>query len=248
MNKTRFSRSIKAIKVDFTPKRCPIDSDRCVIVKSVDDYFNLPLNRREQYGFWYKLPQSFENYKDWKVFNQRIRRAYPIQGWLRTQVFTEDNPVCRFFWSKQKDLSDFWYKIKCFFKPQHKMIREAIPNTWTDITSLIVDVNFAMIRDFYHNEVVDGHVDWHAGPDCDKFYRWLKRAIKYIEVDRPKLLEDISNSYPDLDIAKENLFTSTDRKTYEELYGAQDKLEAILQRKDTNILKQMIDYRDIFWT
>jgi len=50
--------------------------------------------------------------------------------------------------------------VRPVFFPQHKKVRAAIPRTWADITSMIVDVNFAMIKEFYEDEYLLGIVDW----------------------------------------------------------------------------------------
>lgn len=254
MKRYFLSSSIKAIKGDKVSKRVrkQIDekstwSKKHVFVSSVDDYFKLPKNQRELYGFWYKKPASlpsefFGDVGGWETWTKRIQVEYPIQGWLREWCFSWDCPVYGFFRGKYLKFKDGWYKFKCHFNPYHDMVRDSIPETWTDISYLIEAVNFAMIRDFYYNEVIRGHVDWNSGPQVSKFYRWLKRAIKYIEVERPALEKQIEDAYPDRKIALRN------DKNYKELYGEVDRLSEILRRKDTSFIKQMVEYREYFWT
>ena len=37
-------------------------------------------------------------------------------------------------------------------------------------------------------------------------------------------------------------------KSYDELYGELNKMEMLINETDSAILKQMIDYREYFWT
>ena len=142
---------------------------------------------------------------------------------------------------------DVWYKTKCLVKPKHPTIRKAIPRTWADITYLIVEVNFAMIKDFYYGEAITDIIDWNATKHHKAFYSWLKRAVKYIEKDRPALEKQMNEAYPDYGpdgFSVDNL----NKGSYHELYGDVNRIEALIWRKDTKLLKEMIDHREHFWT
>ena len=82
-----------------------------------------------------------------------------------------------------------WYydNIKVIFCPQHKRLRKAIPKTWSDISSLIVNVNFEFIKSFYEDEFSKGTVNWDATEPHGKFAAWLTDAYFYITVRRPDL-------------------------------------------------------------
>ena len=89
---------------------------------------------------WYKKPRSLEwNPRDdsvgWSAWEKQTKKDYPIQYFFREDV--------RLYFSIMwRRIKDFKYKIQCFFFPKHQEIRKAIPRTWADISSLIVDVNF----------------------------------------------------------------------------------------------------------
>lgn len=223
------------------------DPNRYVQVHDVKEYFKLPKEQREKFGFWYKkpvaLPGLFDdeenNISGWGAFSKEIRKEYPVQGWFREWCFDFKNPVYAFCSIKRARLKDKWYEFKCFFNPKHKVIRKAIPRTWTDVSSLIIGVNFAMIRDFYYNEVVDGIVDWQSDENHKKFFDWLTVSVLYIDAERPKLEKQLENSYPE---------TKDKNLTYEELYSEVIRLEALIKEKDTALLKEMVDKREFFWT
>ncbi len=216
-------------------------------VHDLKEYFKLPKEQREKFGFWYlkpyALPGLFNDEEDktigWAAFSREIRKQYPVQGWFREWCFDFDNPVYAFCSIKQARLKDNWYTFKCFFNPKHKMIRKAIPRTWRDISTLIVDVNFAMIHDFFHNEATNGYVDWQSQDLHKKFYIWLVAAVKYIDIDRKNLIKQREAAYPE----------NVDHKmSYEELYKDVIRLEAELEAADEKILKEMIEFRKYFWT
>jgi hypothetical protein len=47
----------------------------------------------------------------------------------------------------------FYYdKIKTIFKPHHSRLRKAIPRQWWDLSGLIVEINFEIIKSFYEDE------------------------------------------------------------------------------------------------
>ena len=179
-------------------------------------------------------------------------------------------------WSGFKFLKDFdiwdilpyswqrnWYdKITPIFKPQNKRLREAIPKTWTDISSLIKTVNFEFVKKFYEEEYVDGVVDWkQSGEDRVKFARWLEETYRYITVHRPRLEKELDAAYPPLrsvdDMFEESdelykgkkTFKLKEREgTYEELYGEVNRIEQLIVDLDTEVLIEIVKRRQYFWT
>lgn len=157
-----------------------------------------------------------------------------------------------------------WYDtIRPIFKPQNKRIRKVIPKTWTDISSLIENVNFEFVKQFYEEEYVDGVVDWEqSGEHHIEFARWLEETYQYITIERPKLVKDMEDAYPPTlsfdewltpneyrDDGTVKNYTVTDRgKTYEELYGKVNRIENLITDKDTEVLVEIVKRRQYFWT
>ena len=151
--------------------------------------------------------------------------------------------------------------IRPIFKPQNSRIRKAIPRQWCDISSLIVDVNFEFIKSFYEDEFVNGVVDWSATQHHQEFGKWLKSSYLYIINERPDL-ENLKNAaYPKKDgclfDAFEEVTDERGRKLYQlkddgipydVKYGEVNRLEKIIEEKDTDILIQIMKRRDYFWT
>lgn len=185
--------------------------------------------------FWYTVPSACtaDGWKEWKA---ATAKAYPFQFWLRDTVphWYRCNIQC--------PVSNLYWKIFRIFKPCHESIRNAVPREWRDISDLIVTLNFAMITSF-KKEADESFVDWDGTPEHRKFKDWLDAAATWINVDRPKQLEYCKTLYPPYPLPPESIGAS-----YEELYGKLNEAEKKIDQLDTDILQQMIVYREHFWT
>ena len=133
-------------------------------------------------------------------------------------------------------VNDFVWDVYRSFKPCHQQIRKAIPNRWTDITELIKIVNFELLKSFHDNEM---HIiEWGSNELHAEFKIWIDQAYNYITIERPKLEDQINNSYPPRGM----------KGTYEEKYGELTRLEALLMQKDTEVLVEIVKRREMFWS
>ena len=158
---------------------------------------------------------------------------------------------------------NMWYydKLRPIFAPKHSRLRKAIPRQWCDITSLIVDINFEFIKSFYEDEYVDGVVDWSATEHHKEFAVWLEQSYLYITKERLVLEKQKDEAYPKRDgcllDAFEEVTDERGRKLYQfkddgipydVKYGEVNRLEKIIEDKDTDILIEIIKRREYFWT
>ena len=156
-----------------------------------------------------------------------------------------------------------WYydKLKPIFKPCNKKIRNAVPKKWCDISSLIVSVNFEFIKQFYEDEYVDGVVDWSATEHHKEFAKWLEKTYIYLVDERPEMEKQRDDAYPKSDGDFLNKFEKITDKNGRTLYQMKDdgipydvkykevnRLEKIIEERDTEILNQLIKRREYFWT
>lgn len=158
-------------------------------------------------------------------------------------------------------IRSFYYDhIRTIFAPHHSRLRKSIPRQWNDLTEIIVNVNFEIIKSFYEDEMVGGFVDWDASLPHRKFKKWIESAYQYITSERPKLQKDLDAAYPDLDDTlihrkigydenglRVTKIENTD-KTYEELYGEVDRIEQLIDKKDSQYIIEMVKFRKYFWT
>jgi hypothetical protein len=154
----------------------------------------------------------------------------------------------------------YYDKIKPIFKPQNERIRKSIPRTWTDVSHLIVEVNFEFIKAFYEDEYKADIVDWDATEQHKEFAKWLEESYEYITKIRPHLEINLQNAYPQHknfynlfeEIVDENgkrMFQMVDDGVpYEVKYKDVIRIENEIENNDTEILTQIIKRRSYFWT
>jgi hypothetical protein len=157
--------------------------------------------------------------------------------------------------------SMYYYDIiKPIFRPRNKRIRKAIPRQYSDITELIVKVNFEFIKAFYEDEYKADIVDWSATEEHQNFADWLEKAYHYITVERPNLEKQRDAAYPPTKniedmferIEQEDgtvvCYMKDDGIPYEVKYGEVNRLEQEIDDNDKRYLIDMILRKDYFWT
>lgn len=216
-------------------------------VYSLKEYFALPKNKREKWGIYLKpyalpsdiLKENSEEMHGWTAFSKAIRKEYPIQGFIREWLFDMDNPIYAWFMVMKHRYNDIRYAIENFINPNFKRWRASCKrHQYKDISSLIVDSNFALILDFWHEEVSKDRIDWKSDKKHKQFYDWLKKSVNWIEKGRAKKEQKIEELYEIVH----------SKNTYGQNYGIIDQIETEIHKRDTLILKEMIEYRDFFWT
>jgi hypothetical protein len=212
-------------------------------------------------------PEKFEARNHKLRYDNASYEEYEKSFRCKLNNFLEDKFGTRKLWQLIPFVpcwADIYYydKIRPIFNPQNKRYRKVIPRTWSDVSHLIEAVNFEFIKGFYENEYLHGNTDWEGtGPHAVEFARWLESAYDYITIERPQLEKDMDNAYPPIRPVDEwfeetnetlngqKLFRMKERKeSYEELYGEVNRLEQLIQDRDTEILTQLIKYRYFFWS
>jgi hypothetical protein len=156
----------------------------------------------------------------------------------------------------------YWDYLGPIIAPQNGRYRKVIPRKWADASSLIEVVNFEFVKGFYEDEYINGVVDWNAQPEHREFADWLEAAYTYITVKRPILVEQMEDAYPELPSINEMFKPCEidedgnikkykmvdDGRSYEEKYGEVNRLEKIIDDRDTEILTEIVKRRHFFWT
>jgi hypothetical protein len=218
-----------------------------VDVRDVNAYFDLPKPKREKWGIYlkpYALPCDFldDTKLGWNEFDRRIQKIYPIQGWFREWFLSSDNPVYWFFHKLNRNIKDIKNNIRRFIRPSHPRFRKAYPrHKWHDLKEAIVDINFALIQDFYHEEISRDFVNWDATEEHKAFRAWIEDAIFWIEKAEPQAQKDLDAAYKNVDRKNRNL-------PYEQMYGEVNRIEKTIEETNTRILKEMMEHRGFFWT
>ena len=228
-----------------------------VNVHSVQDYFNLPKQERERFGLYRKpfaLPCEWlqtrtgakigtikPEKQGWATWEAEIRRRYPAQWFLREWCFSWENPVYAFFKGLYFDYREKKYAVKRFINPFYPRFRKSMPrHQYSDVCEVLRKANFALLLDFWYDEMVDGIVDWNDNTNHKNFFKGVKAAVKYIEIDRPALEKRADDA---LTVATKKI-----RGTFEQRYGRHDALERKIDQKDTELLIWIMQNREMFWT
>jgi hypothetical protein len=154
----------------------------------------------------------------------------------------------------------YYDKVRPILKPQNQRIRKAIPRTWVDVTELVVSVNFEFIKAFYEDEFKADIVDWEATEQHSEFAKWLEGAYEYVSKIRPQLEIDLQNAYPPHRSFDEMFEPKTDENgrrlfqmvddgiPYEVKYKDVNRIEEEIEKRDTEVLTELIKRRYYFWT
>jgi hypothetical protein len=226
-------------------------------VNSVDDYFNLPSSERERWGLYrrpFALPCEWletrmgkksgdlkPEKRGWASWREQIKREYPVQWFLREWCFSYENPIYAFIKGVYFDYTEKKYAIKRFIKPFYPRFRKSMPrHKYIDVCEALKRVNFALILDFWHDEMSSGTVDWEDNAQHKNFYKRVEALVKYIEVERPALEKKADDAL--------TLATNKKTGTYEQRYSKYNAIEAKIAQKDTDLLVWAMQNREMFWT
>lgn len=215
-----------------------------VIVSSSEEYYDLPWNEKTVWGIFYKEHILHkDDIMDWgskkhKEEDERIdtfkEYKWPIQYLIREKFRMR-------WWPRY--VKDFWYEqIDSRIDPRQAYLTKVIPRTWADKTSLIPEVNFAMVKHFVDKDGEDcfNSTDYEGSSEGHtKFAKELRECYDYITFSRPILQKQLDNSYPDPD---------TRTGDYHIDYAEHDKLEKMIDECDTKWLVWIVTNRDYFWT
>jgi len=217
-------------------------------IYTVEDYIGIPKVQREsKYGMYLEPHALIFNFSsrvsEWDKFYEFIKKEYPIQWFFRRWIFSLDNPVYKVHNLLKHHYLNHKYAVKRFFKPLFPRWRKCYSRyRYTDIKELVITSNFALILDFWYEEISKDIVNWNANKTHKTFYKELKAVVKYIEEGRQKLqykadkeLEKASN------IKKKGL-------SYQVRYGKYNAAEKLIEDQDTHILSWFIENRGHFWT
>lgn len=254
--KKSFSKAIK-LNGDYKPSLWSKFKKNFSIgeVRTAEQFFSLPKSEREFFGF-YKVPYSLPsnifgssfNELGWEYYWQEIKNEYPFQYFFRHYLPSLDNPLV-FAWHKWIfwPFREFRIAFSLFLKPVCPRWRKVLPrHQYNDVTNLVVKANLAMILDFYHEEVVDGFVDWQGDEVHKKFHKeltkhveWIEKTSKEWDVKLGELLDEASKN-PKCDKKGNFLYKAT--------YGKYNTLEEKVKNKETEILNWFVENREFFWT
>lgn len=217
-------------------KQYTLTEDQISLLKSERGLFTKAFKYLEFKGWMYSVP-PYSTMEGWDAWMDAVKKQHPVQYAIRESIET-------FEYRLNRGWRSFRYKVKTFFIPENAMIRKAVPVRYADTASIILEINFAAILQF-KKEADASYVDWQAQDTHAEFKKWLDEACVWISEGRAKLEKEKDSAYPDIELVKLPCLSGDD---YNELYKEVNRLEALIDQTDENILIQMIKYRNYFWT
>lgn len=208
-------------------------------VRTLEEYRALPKSERYFFG-WYRIPFAME-LSEWEDFYDEIQDLHPVQYHLRE--WTSD--IIGWF---SHHYSEIYWNIYRFFAPCHQSIRKAIPRQWQYLDAVMIDVNFAIIKEF-RQEMLEGYVDWKSTPEHIEFEKWIIDAVDYIDNRRPALIAK-SNDMPDgiFPLGEKAKAQCENLQEWEDWSKSIKDTEEEIDKLDTKVLTEMIQNRGYFWT
>ena len=154
---------------------------------------------------------------------------------------------------------EFADSIKAFLNPRQKWLTKKIPNTWCDKVELIPLCLFEMIKHFVEDEI--DSVPWSLDEDVEKGYctreysdkmvaaeNKIREIYNYYTVVRPDLYKQLDGSFPDLGANFMDSWNSINIDLYKTMYSELNRLEELIEKKDTEYLLDIIKLRGYLWT
>ncbi len=196
-----------------------------------EEYLSQPKRARVRFGL-YVVPFALD-FEGWDKWDEYVKKTYPVQYWVR-ETWT-------WFSYRWKDLRRWPRQTwRWLFKPPHPLVRASIPRHWMDLSGLIEDINFAIIKQF-ELEMRDSCVDWDSDWSHRNFKNWILDAVDYIDNRRPALEQAMQDTYPK--------GLSFSQMMADPSWGEKYRMyEELIRHKDTDLLQQMVENRGFFWT
>lgn len=137
----------------------------------------------------------------------------------------------------------YYYHIQPIFKDSNKRVRKAIPRIYIETDELIIEVSFAIIKEFYEKQYLNSDIDWTCPNSTLETAEWLELSYDYITNRRDAFIQYIDSLW-------EAMHFIPDRENNDAFAAAYDrleKLEALLNKADTLVLEGLIKYRGELW-
>jgi hypothetical protein len=201
------------------------------------------------------------NTKELKNFSvpQKSKVTKLQKLWWRFEDWLIDNYPG--IYSLKPRWNSFWYEqISSRLRPRNKWLTKKLPRTWCDKVELIPIVLYEMVIHFVEDEKCFERLEYRDIPEEEKM---IKEIYDWAKTGRKAFIEKIDNSYPPLE---ETEFVrietgevdgrgrpyyelkSKSKKSYEELYGELNKLEAEFTSIDNKYLSWIVLNRERLWT
>lgn len=213
---------------------------------TLEKYLALPLEQREVRVWWwptkwYVPPYAMEMksahgckwLSEWDRFDNYTREHYPVQRWLREDVYDF------FVYTVAFNYRELKRKIKHRIKNPRKKMRDAVfPFTYWDLQTHIVEFHVQCIIEFVEREKCFDVISWDWNEEVKRTGKELKEAYEYCKTGRAKLIADVDKAFDNV----------PNDKPYAEAYREVNRAEAWLKECDDKLCTWVIQNRESLWT
>lgn len=223
-----------------------MDENEDIREMDVEEFLKLPRERRFKWGFWYKVPYALES-GQWKVWKKYIKSNFPVQSFLREEVYW----WFRMPWFRIKDK---FYYLKCLFWKRYHILKLRDYPGYNDPSSEILQAIEKVLERFYQEDPWN-FIDWeNSGEGHIKAKEAIQRAYNWFKVDkvnRQKVVDDLIHELYGKKDDDEDFLDRLNRPETPERKEKQEKLwklEDETEKEETEILVALIQHRGYLWT
>lgn len=145
----------------------------------------------------------------------------------------------------------FLDKIGMFFNPRQKWIKKYIEyNSWCDKVELIPKFLFGCVIHYVDEEKCFEHINFNSDSEHKKFANGLKKCYEYAKNGRDDLEKQVEIAYDNvtpLDLTDHESKAGLPKRSYEEMYGEVNRLEAEITKLDKRYMTWIVANKNYMW-
>lgn len=183
----------------------------------------------------------------WGEWRKKIRKLCPFQYWLRE----ESMDVFSF---ARRRFHDWWYELKCYFKPFNVLRLHTLPRTWVDEDRLLTHAMFAVVERFMSEDPAsivdyDPQLDPNSGLSLEEHETWAApQRLFWKEINEvwdwwQKRDEREKQESEALQICRKK----ANKLPYKEKYKEMDALGAQFEKEEDEMLQKILKHRHSLW-
>lgn len=162
------------------------------------------------------------------------------------------------FYSLKIKLERFWYEhVQCRIFPKQKWLTKLVPRTFCDVDTLIEDIVFACLVNFWENDNGEPsfRFQYEMYDDPEEYVGLTAEEAAKIRATNKALYDEVSEAYAWAKVrehirkkTEEMLVAAYKTDKWSEVSKFYNEEEAAFIENDTRYLTTIIKYRQYLWT
>ncbi len=207
---------------------------------TVEKFLKLPEARRFKWGVFYREPYALEM-GEWRKWRDYLKTNFPVQYFFRETIGGE----LRFLRVRWREFVYYW---KCLFWRRYHVLKLRDDPRYNNPSAELLQAFEKILERFYQEDPYwnSDERDQAAKKVIERAYNWFKQDKKAKEKVISDLLHELYGCEEGGDIL--SCFNREDTPERIEKRARLSLLETLLEDEETNILIDLIKYRDYLWT